>query len=71
MKEPKDIDVGTEAKCFLCKASVSANEKYVFRKECWEFLVATFAEIFEKSPLRHKITRAVASIVPATMINAR
>ena len=42
-----------------------------FRKECRDFLVATVAKIFEKSPLRHKITRAVASIVPATMINAR
>ena len=58
-------------KGFLCKASVSANEKLVFRKECRDFLVATVAKIFEKSPLRHKITRAVASIVPATMINAR
>ena len=33
--------------------------------------MATVAKIFEKSPLRHKITRAVASIVPATMIIAR
>ena len=70
LKKPKDIDVGTEVKSFLCKASVSANEKHVFRNECREFLVATVAEIFE-SPLRHKITRAVASIVTATMINAR
>ena len=70
LKEPKDIDVGTEAKSFLCKASVSANEKLVFRKECRDFLVATVAKIFEKSPLRHKITRVVASIVPSTMIKA-
>ena len=26
LKEPKDNDVGTEVKSFLCKASVSANE---------------------------------------------
>ena len=71
LKEPKDVDVGTEAKSFLTRASVSANEKLVFRKECWDFLVATVAKIFEKSPLRHKITRAVASIVPATMTNAQ
>ena len=70
-KEPKDVDVGTEAKRFLSKASVSANEKLVFREECLDFLVATVAKIFEKSLLRHKITRAVAFIVPATMINAR
>ena len=30
LKEPKDINVGTEAKSFLCKAIVSANEKLVF-----------------------------------------
>ena len=30
LKEPKDIDVGTEAKCFLYKASVLANEKLLF-----------------------------------------
>ena len=30
LKESKDIDVGTEAKSSLCKASVSANEKLVF-----------------------------------------
>ena len=71
LKEPKGIDVGTKAKSFLSRASISANEKLIFRKECRDFLVATVAEIFEKSPLRHKITRAVASIVPATMINAR
>ena len=70
-KEPKDVDVGIEAKSFLSKASVSANEKLVFRKEFWDFLVAAVAKIFQKSPLCHKITRAVASIVPATMINAR
>ena len=49
LKEPKNIDVGTEAKSFLCKASVSANEKLVFRKECWDYLVATVAKIFQKS----------------------
>ena len=49
LKKPKDIDVGTEAKSFLCK--VSANEKLVFQKECQDFLVATVAKIFEKSPL--------------------
>ena len=70
-KEPKDIDVGTEAKSFLCKASISANEKLVFQKECRIFFVATVAKIFEKSPLLHKIMRAVASIVPATMINTQ
>ena len=58
-------------KGFLCKASVSANEKLVFRKECRYYLVTTVAKIFEKSSLHHKITRAVASIVPATMTNAR
>ena len=41
LKEPKDIDVSTEAKSFLRKASVSANEKLVFRKECRIFFVAT------------------------------
>ena len=71
LKELKNIDVGTEAKRFLCKASVSANEKLVFRKECRDFLVATVAKIFQKSCLRHKITRAVTSTVSATMINAR
>ena len=71
LKEPKDIDVGTEAESFLYKAGVSANEKLVFPKECRNFLVATVAKISEKSSLRHQITRAVASIVPATMINAR
>ena len=71
LKEPKDVDVGIEAKGFLSNASISANEKLLFRKECRDFLVATVAKIFEKSPLRHKITRAIASIVPATMINAR
>ena len=30
LKEPKGIDVGNETKCFLCKASESANEKFVF-----------------------------------------
>ena len=55
----------------MCKASVSANEKLVFRKECRDFLIATVAKIFKKSPLRHKITRVIASIVLATMINAR
>ena len=70
LKEPKDIDVGTEVKSFLCKASLSANEKLVFGKECWDFLVATIAKIFIKSPHRHKIMCAVASIVPGTMINA-
>ena len=70
LKESKDIDVGTEAKSSLCKASVSANEKLVFWKECWDFLVATVAKIFEKIPVRHKIMLAVASIVPATMINS-
>ena len=30
LKEPKDADVGTEAKRFLSKASVSANQKLVF-----------------------------------------
>ena len=71
MKEAKDVDVGTDAKSFLSKASISANEKLVFRIECWDVFVATVAKIFEKSPLRHKITRAVASIVPATMINGK
>ena len=71
LKEPKDIDVGTEAKSFLFKASVSANQKFVFRKECQALLVATVAKIFEKSPLCHKRVCAVASIVPATMINAQ
>ena len=71
LKEPKDIDVATEAKKNLCKARVSANEKLVFWKECRDFLVATVTKIFEKSSLRHKITRAVAYIVPATMISAR
>ena len=71
LKEPKDGDAGTEVKSFLSKASISANEKLLFQKEFRDFLVATVAKIFEKSPLRHKITRAVASIVPATMINAR
>ena len=52
-------------------ARVMYQQKLVFRKECRDFLVATGAKIFEKSPLRHKTTRAVASIVPATMINAR
>ena len=33
--------------------------------------LSQLAKIFEKSPLRHKITCAVASIVPATRINAR
>ena len=66
LKESKDIDVGTEAKSSLCKASVSANEKLVFRKECWDFLVATVAKIFEKIPLHHKIMLTVAS----TMINS-
>ena len=55
----------------MYKARVSANEKLVFPKECRNFLVATVAKIFEKSSLRHQITRAVASIVPATTINAR
>ena len=32
LKEPKDIDVGTEAKRFLYKASVLANEKLFFLK---------------------------------------
>ena len=49
LKEPKDIDVGTEAESFLYKAGVSANEKLVFPKECRNFLVATVAKIFEKS----------------------
>ena len=71
MKEPNEVDVGTERKSFLSKASVSANEKLVFRKECLDFLVATVIKIFKESPLRHKITRAVASIVPTTMVNAR
>ena len=71
LKEPKDGDAGTEVKSFLSKASISANEKLLFQKEFRDFLVATVAKIFEKSPLRHKIIRAVASIVPATMINAR
>ena len=30
LKEPKDVDVGTEAKRFLSKARMSANEKLVF-----------------------------------------
>ena len=30
LKEPNDGDVGTEAKSFLSKASMSANEKPVF-----------------------------------------
>ena len=30
LKEPKDIDAGTEAKRFLYKASVLANEKLLF-----------------------------------------
>ena len=34
LKEPKDNDVGTETKSFLSKASILANEKLVFRKEC-------------------------------------
>ena len=38
LKEPKDVDVGTEAKSFLNKGSVSAIEKLVFRKECRDFL---------------------------------
>ena len=71
MKEPKDVDVGTEVKNFWSKASVPAYEKLIFRKECRDFFVATTAKIFEKSPLRHKITHAVASIVPATVIIAR
>ena len=55
---------------FLCKASVSASEKLVFRKEYGDFLVTTVVKIFEKSPLCHKIMCAKASIVPAIMINA-
>ena len=56
----------------MCKAAcVSAIEKLVFRKGWRDFLVATVAKIFEKSPLRHKITRAVAFIVPAIMINSQ
>ena len=71
MKETKDIDVGKEAKSFLCKAaSVSTNEKLVFGKN-WDFLVATIAKRFIKSPQRHKIMCAAASIVPGTMSNAR
>ena len=55
----------------MSKASVPANEKLVFQKECQDFLVASVAKTFEKSPLRNKVKRAVACIVPATMINAR
>ena len=32
LKEPKDVDIGTEAKSFLSKASISANEKLVFER---------------------------------------
>ena len=41
-----------------------------FERNVGAFL-SQLLKIFEKSPLRHKITLAVASIVPATMINAR
>ena len=51
-------------------ARVMSQQKPVFRKECRDFLVAAGVKIYEKS-LSHKITCAVASIVPASMINAR
>ena len=41
-----------------------------FERNVGAFL-SQLLKIFEKSPPRHKITLAVASIVPATMINAR
>ena len=47
LKEQKKVDVGTEAKSFLSKASESANEKLVFRKERRDFLVPTVAKIFD------------------------
>ena len=70
LQESKDIDVGTEGKSFFVQGWCISKWELVFLKECWDFLVPTVPKIFEKSSLRHKITHAVASVVPATMINA-
>ena len=55
----------------FCARLVSQQMRNLFFERNVGAFLSQLLKIFEKSPLRHKITLAVASIVPATMINAR
>ena len=48
--DPKYVDIGTQAKSYLRKGSITRKEKQNFRKECLEFLIATVSETHERSP---------------------
>ena len=69
--DPKDVDIGTQAKSYLRKANITGKEKQNFQKECLEFLIATVSKIHERSPLKYKITRPISCIVPGSIINSR
>ena len=71
MCDPKDVDIGTQAKSYLRKANITGKEKQNFQKECVEFLIATVSKIHERNPLKYKITQPISCIVPGSIINCR
>jgi len=64
----KEVDIVVAVSKALLQKGISDSERMGFRMQCLEFLAATIVTIFERSPLRYFIVRAISCFVPRTIV---
>lgn len=70
LKPLENIDVGLGAKAILRKLKTTEKpEERTFRSHVRSMLIGLVNTIFERSPLKYKMTRAISSLSPTEMLS--